>query len=326
MDQAELGLRADEILAQLTTEEKIGLLHQWSPGVPRLGIAPFRTGTEALHGAAWLGPATVFPQAVGLGATWDPDLVGAVGAAVGAEVRALHRRDPAVSLNVWAPVVNLLRDPRWGRNEEGYAEDPLLTARLATAYCAGLRGGDPVFWQTAPLLKHFLAHNNETARDTTSALVRARLLHEYELPPFHGPVRAGVAAGVMPAYSLVNGRPNHVSPLLGDVLRGWADADGLVVCSDAYAPSNLVDTEHYFARHEESHAAALRAGVDSFTDQGADPSGTVARLTVALDQGLISAGRRGPGGPPAAAAPAPARRVPSRPRPVPGRPGRDRPG
>ncbi len=287
MDQAELSRRADEILAQLTTEEKIGLLHQWSPGVPRLGIAPFRTGTEALHGVAWLGPATVFPQAVGLGASWDPDLVGAVGAAVGAEVRALHRRDPAVSLNVWAPVVNLLRDPRWGRNEEGYSEDPLLTARLATAYCAGLRGDHPVFWQTAPLLKHFLAHNNETARDTTSAMVRPRLLNEYELPPFHGPVRAGVAAGVMPAYSLVNGRPNHVSPLLGDLLRSWADGAELVVCSDAYAPSNLVDTEHYFASHPESHAAALRAGVDSFTDQGADPSATVARLTEALDQGLI---------------------------------------
>ena len=288
MDQAELSRRADEILAQLTTGEKIGLLHQWSPGVPRLGIAAFRTGTEALHGVAWLGPATVFPQAVGLGATWDPDLLGAVGAAVGAEVRALHRRDPAVSLNVWAPVVNLLRDPRWGRNEEGYSEDPLLTARLATAYCAGLRGAHPVFWQTAPLLKHFLAHNNETARDTTSAMVRARVLHEYELPPFRGPVQAGVAAGVMPAYSLVNGRPNHVSPLLGDALRGWADGGDLVVCSDAYAPSNLVDTEHYFASHEESHAAALRAGVDSFTDQGDDPSVTVARLTAALDQGLIS--------------------------------------
>jgi beta-glucosidase len=288
VDQAELSRRADEILGQLTTDEKIALLHQWSPGVPRLGIAPFRTGTEALHGAAWLGPATVFPQAVGLGATWDPDLLTAVGAAVGAEVRALHRRDPAVSLNVWAPVVNLLRDPRWGRNEEGYAEDPLLTARLATAYCAGLRGDHPVFWQTAPLLKHFLAHNNETARDTTSALVRARLLHEYELPPFRGPVQAGVAVGVMPAYSLVNGRPNHVSPLLGEQLRTWADADELVVCSDAYAPSNLVETEHYFPGHAESHAAALRAGVDSFTDQDADPSRTVARLTDALRRGLIS--------------------------------------
>jgi beta-glucosidase len=199
VDQAELSRRADEIRGQLTTEEKIAQLHQWSPGVPRLGIAPFRTGTEALHGAAWLGPATVFPQAVGLGATWDPDLLREVGAAVGAEVRVLHRRDPAVSLNVWAPVVNLLRDPRWGRNEEGYAEDPLLTARLATAYCTGLRGDHPVFWQTAPLLKHFLAHNNETARDTTSAMVRARLLHEYELPPFHGPVQAGRPAWPRPA-------------------------------------------------------------------------------------------------------------------------------
>jgi beta-glucosidase len=288
VDQAELSRRADEISGRLTTEEKIAQLHQWSPGVPRLGLAPFRTGTEALHGAAWLGPATVFPQAVGLGASWDPDLLREVGAAVGAEVRALHRRDPAVSLNVWAPVVNLLRDPRWGRNEEGYAEDPLLTARLATAYCAGLRGDHPVFWQTAPLLKHFLAHNNETARDTTSAMVRARLLHEYELPPFHGPVQAGVAVGVMPAYSLVNGRPNHVSPLLGELLRTCADGAGLVVCSDAHAPSNLVDTEHYFSSHAESHAAALRAGVDSFTDQGADASVTVARLTEALRQGLIS--------------------------------------
>lgn len=288
MDQAELSRRADEILAQLTLGEKIALLHQRSPGVPRLGIAPFRTGTEALHGAAWLGPATVFPQAVGLGATWDPDLLCAVGAAAGAEVRALHRQDPAVSLNVWAPVVNLLRDPRWGRNEEGYSEDPPLTARLATAYCAGLRGDHPVFWQTAPLLKHFLAHNNETARDTTSAMVRPRLLHEYELPPFGGPVQAGVAIGVMPAYSLVNGRPNHVSPLLGDVLRTGPDGDDMVVCSDAYAPSNLVDTEHYFASHPESHAAALRAGVDSFTDQDGDSSVTVARLSAALDQGLIS--------------------------------------
>ena len=288
MDQAELSRQADEILAQLTTDEKIALLHQWSPGVPRLGIAPFKTGLEALHGVAWLGPATVFPQPVGLGATWDPDLLRAVGAAVGAEVRALHRRDPTVGLNVWAPVVNLLRDPRWGRNEEGYAEDPLLTARLATAYCAGLRGDHPVFWQTAPLLKHFLAHNNETARDTTSAMVRARLLHEYELPPFRGPVQAGAAVGVMPAYSLLNGRPNHVSPLLGELLRSWVDGDELVVCSDAYAPSNLVDTEHYFTSHTESHAAALRAGVDSFTDQGADPSVTVARLTAALRQGLIS--------------------------------------
>jgi beta-glucosidase len=284
---AELLRRADELTGRLTTDEKIAMLHQCSPGVPRLGIAPFRTGTEALHGVAWNGPAAVFPQAVGLGATWDPDLVAEVGAAVGEQVRAMHERDRSVSLNVWAPVVNLLRDPRWGRNEEGYSEDPLLTARTAVAYCSGLRGGHPVYWRTAPLLKHFLAYNHETGRDTTSACVRPRVLHEYDLPPFRAPIEAGLAVGVMPSYNLVNGRPNHVSPELNRLVRSWSPGE-LIVCSDAYAPSNLVSTEHYFDDHAVSHAAALRAGLDSFTDQGADPSATVSRLTEALRRGLIT--------------------------------------
>ena len=279
--------RADDLLRRLTSAEKIAMLHQRSPGVPRLGIAPFRTGTEALHGVAWLGVATVFPQAVGLGAAWDPDLVKAVGTAVGEEVRAIHSRDPAVSLNVWAPVVNLLRDPRWGRNEEGYSEDPLLTSRTAVAYCAGLRGDHPVYLRTAPLLKHFLAYNNETDRATASSVLRPRVLHEYELPVFHAPIAAGVAVGVMPSYNLVNGRPNHVSPYLERELRRWTD-DELVVCSDAEAPSNLVDAEHYFADHPAGHAAALRAGVDSFTDHGEDSSVTVGRITEALERGLLT--------------------------------------
>ena len=131
--------RARALVEQMTTEEKIASLHQVSPGVPRLGLAPFRTGTEALHGVAWLGPATVFPQAVGLGSSWDPALLRAVGTAVGEEVRAMHHADPArVGLNVWAPVVNPLRDPRWGRNEEGFAEDPWLTGLLGTAYALSL--------------------------------------------------------------------------------------------------------------------------------------------------------------------------------------------
>jgi len=279
--------RADELLGSMTADEKIAMLHQYSPGVGRLGIAPFRTGAEALHGAAWHGVATVFPQAVGLGATWDPGLVAEIGAAVGEQMRALHRRDPAVSLNVWAPVVNLLRDPRWGRNEEGYSEDPVLTARMAVAYCAGLRGDHPVYLRTAPLLKHFLAYNNETDRDTTSSVVRPRVLHEYELPPFQAPIEAGVAVGVMPSYNLVNGRPSHVSPYLNQIVRAWADHE-LIVCSDAHAPSNLVDTEHYFADHAASHAAALRAGVDSFTDHGACSAVTIGRIAEALRRGLIT--------------------------------------
>ncbi|MDF9810951.1 beta-glucosidase-like glycosyl hydrolase [Streptomyces sp. SPB162] len=281
-----LAARVEDLIQRLTPDERIAMLHQFAPAVPRLGLDAFRTGQEALHGVAWSGPATVFPQAVGLGASWDAELVRAVGEAVGTEVRAMRTRDSRVGLNVWAPTVNLLRDPRWGRNEEGYSEDPRLTSDLATAYTSGLRGDHPDRWRTAPVLKHWLAHNNETARDTTSSSVRPRVLHEYDLAAFRGPVEGGTVAGVMPAYNLVNGRPNHVSPLLDEHLRRWTDQD-LVVCSDAGAPSNLVDSEHYFDSHEEATAAALRAGVDSFTDHDQDSSKITGRLHGALRRGLI---------------------------------------
>ncbi|WP_238153708.1 glycoside hydrolase family 3 C-terminal domain-containing protein [Streptomyces xinghaiensis] len=278
--------RVDDLLAQLTLDERIAMLHQFAPAVERLRIAAFRTGQEALHGVAWMGPATVFPQAVGLGASWNPDLLRRIGEAVSTEARGMRARDPRVGLNVWAPVVNLLRDPRWGRNEEGYSEDPALTAALATAYTRGLRGGHPRYWRTAPVLKHWLAHSNETGRDTTSASVPPRVLHEYDLPAFRGPVEAGAVAGVMPAYSLVNGRPNHLSPYLEEELRTWTDRE-LVVCSDAGAPSNIAGSQGYHATHEEAAAAALRAGVDSFTDHDQDPAPTTARVRGALDRGLI---------------------------------------
>ena len=298
-DVPHAAAKAAALLAKLSVAEKIAFLHQQQPAVERLGLAAFHTGCEALHGVAWIGRATVFPQAVGLGATWDRDLLRRVGEAVSTEVRAFRQdtenafqandvadKHPMVSLNVWAPVVNLLRDPRWGRNEEGYSEDPHATAEMATAYCRGLRGGDPAVWRTAPVLKHFLAYNVETERDVIDIVVPPRVLHEYELPAFRGPIRAGVAAGVMPGYNLTNGVPNHVHPLLKDALRAWNPE--LVVCSDAQAPSNLVDREKYFATHEESHAAALKAGVDSFTDGGPDSRLTVERFTGALRQGLIT--------------------------------------
>ncbi|MGW2964020.1 glycoside hydrolase family 3 C-terminal domain-containing protein [Streptomyces sp. NPDC001220] len=279
--------RIDDLLARLTLDEKVSFLHQCAPAVERLGVAAFRTGQEALHGVAWMGPATVFPQAVGLGATWNTDLVRRVGEAVSKEVRAMRARDDRVGLNVWAPTVNLLRHPLWGRNEEGYSEDPRLTSAIATAYTRGLRGDHPVYWRTAPVLKHWLAHNNETDRATSSSSVRPRVLHEYDLRAFEETVRAGAVAGVMPAYNLVNGRPNHVSPYLRERLRTWTEED-LLVCSDAGAPSNLVDHEHYFDTHEEATAAALLAGVDSFTDHGTDGSRIVARINGALEQGLLT--------------------------------------
>ncbi|MCZ4603760.1 glycoside hydrolase family 3 C-terminal domain-containing protein [Streptomyces sp. Lzd4kr] len=279
--------RIDDLLSRLTLDEKIGFLHQFTPAVERLGIAAFRTGQEALHGVAWMGPATVFPQAVGLGATWNTDLVRRIGEAVSKETRAMRARDDRVGLNVWSPTVNLLRHPLWGRGEEGYSEDPGLTSAIATAYTRGLRGDHPTYWRTAPVLKHWLAHNNETGRDVTSSSVRPRVLNEYDLRAFRATVEAGATAGVMPAYNLVNGRPNHVSPYLREHLRTWTDED-LLVCSDAGAPSNLVDSEHYFDTHEEATAAALLAGVDSFTDHGTDSSPITARVRGALDRGLLT--------------------------------------
>ncbi|MEW2630762.1 glycoside hydrolase family 3 C-terminal domain-containing protein [Streptomyces sp. NPDC048389] len=278
--------RVDDLLQRLTLDERIAMLHQFAPAVERLGVGAFRTGQEALHGVAWMGSATMFPQAVGLGATWNEELVRRVGEAVGTETRAMRARDPRVGLNVWAPTVNLLRHPLWGRNEEGYSEDPLLTSAVAVAYTRGLRGDHPVHWRTAPVLKHWLAHNNETDRDTCSSSVRPRVLHEYDLRAFRAAVQAGGVAGVMPSYNLVNGRPNHVSPLLSEELRNWTDRS-LVVCSDAGAPSNLVDSERYYDTHEEATAAALRAGVDSFTDHGQDSSVMTGRVRAAHEQGLI---------------------------------------
>ncbi|MGW2376967.1 glycoside hydrolase family 3 C-terminal domain-containing protein [Kitasatospora sp. NPDC001683] len=294
-----LRKRVDDLLHRLTLDERVAMLHQYAPAVPRLGVGPFRTGSEGLHGVSWLGVATVFPQAVGLGASWDEDLVRNVAEAVSTELRAFHHhRPPAVgtaeergpnSLQAWAPVLNLLRDPRWGRNEEGYSEDPVHTARVGEAFCNGLTGDHPTYLRTAPVLKHFLAYNNEDDRCTTSSGLRPRVLQEYDLAAFRPVVASGAATGAMAAYNLVNGRPCHVSPLIEAELRRWARPTGheLFVVSDAEAPSNLVDPEHYFDDHAESHAAALKAGIDNFTDHGEDSDTPVGRLREALERGLI---------------------------------------
>jgi beta-glucosidase len=281
--------RVRDLLGRLTLEEKLALLHQHTPGVARLGLAPFHTGKEALHGAAWDGTATVFPQAVGLGATWDRELLAEIGEAVGREVRAQHDAHPLVSLVVWAPVVNLLRDPRWGRNEEGYSEDPLLTAELAAAYCRGLAGDHLPYLRVAPILKHFFAYNQEDDRTRTKVSVRPRVLHEYELPAFTGPLASGYAAGVMPSYNLVNGRPAHLAQEINAELRPVAPEE-LLVCSDAWAPSNIVDEQRYAPDHPSAHAWALQAGVDSFTDKDSVSAFTVANVRAALDQGLVTEG------------------------------------
>ncbi|WP_344750072.1 glycoside hydrolase family 3 N-terminal domain-containing protein [Streptosporangium vulgare] len=179
-----LDRRVDDLLGRLTTAEKVSWLHQYQPAVERLGIGLFKTGTEALHGVAWstdvdnggnvvAAEGTVFPQAVGLASTWNPDLVKKVGTAVGEEARGYHAENPRLwGLQLWTPVVNPLRDPRWGPQRGGLLEDPLLTGAISTAYGSGIQGDDPDHLRAAPVLKHFLGNNNEVRRDTTSSSLR----------------------------------------------------------------------------------------------------------------------------------------------------------
>lgn len=283
-----LHSRVSDLVSRLMPAEKISLLHQYQPAIPRLGIRPFKTGTEALHGVAWLGEATVFPQAIGLASTWNPALVERVGSAVGDEVRGYHFKNCDLhSLNVWAPVVDLLRDPHAGRNEEGYSEDPFLTGQMSMAYAGGLQGDDPFYLKTAPSLKHFFAYNNEVNRDTSDSNIDARNMREYYLKAFQPAIAAGKAAGVMTSYNLVNGRPTTLTPYINTILRQWTDQP-LFVVSDAVAPSNVVNSQQYYATHPEAHAAALKAGIDSFTDHDDDPSLTIEAVQTALDHGLLT--------------------------------------
>jgi beta-glucosidase len=291
--------RIDDLLHRLTLAEKISLLHQFQPAIPRLGMPVFKTGSEALHGLAWTtdrdnngavvtATGTVFPQSIGLASTWDTALIHQVGDVVGDEARGFNVINPRVwGMQLWAPVVNLLRDPRWGRNEEGYSEDARLTGAIATAYGQGLEGNDPVYLKTAPVLKHFLANNNEVHRDTTSSNLRPRVKKEYDELAFKLPIAADAATGVMGSYNLVNGRPNTVNPDLTDVVRSWTRRT-LYNVSDAFAPYNLTGSELYFATNEAGFSAALLAGIDSFTvdNQVSDP--TIQFITSALAQGLLT--------------------------------------
>ncbi len=294
-----VATRVDDLLGRLTLDEKIAMLHQYQPAIPRLGVAPFKTGTEALHGVAWstdpnnagavvTAEGTVFPQAIGLGSTWDSDLLERVGTAVGMEARGYHAQDPDVwGLNVWAPVVDPLRDPRSGRNEEGYSEDAFLTGTMATSYAGGMRGDDAKYLMTAPTLKHYVGYNNEIRRDTTSADLRPRLQHEYYDVPFRMPIQTDAATGVMTSYNLVNGRPATVNPDVGDRVRGWTD-ETLLNVTDAFGPNNVVGSQNYYDTLAEADAASVKAGVDSFTTDNNDGGPTTQAVRSALQQGLLT--------------------------------------
>jgi beta-glucosidase len=301
-----LATRVNDLLGRLTLDEKISLLHQYEPAIPRLGIKAFKTGTEALHGYAWTSDAngvqiyakgTVFPQAIGLASTWDPALIRQVGTTVGTEARGYHSTNDdrqLWGLNLWAPVVNLLRDPRWGRNEEGYSEDTTLTSTMATAYGSGLEGGNAKYLLTAPTLKHYLGNNNEVARATSDVQLRERVLNEYDRQAFQPTISADAATGVMSSYNLVNGRPNAVNPDLGTLERSWSKKD-LFNVTDAGLPDSLAGSgtdpnwnTHYYPNFAEGDAAILKAGTDSYTIDNGNNTNTVNAIKSALDQGLIT--------------------------------------
>ncbi|WP_327032597.1 glycoside hydrolase family 3 protein [Micromonospora ureilytica] len=296
-----VNARVDDLIGRLTQDEKISWLHQYQPAIPRLGIGLFKTGTEALHGVAWStdidnngavvkARGTAFPQPVGMASTWNTDLIRQVGSAVGDEARGYHAQNPRVwGLNLWAPVVNLLRDPRWGRNEEGYSEDPLLTAAISTAYGSGMTGGDPNHLKSAPTLKHYLAYNNEVRRDVTSSNVPPRVLNEYDRAAFKPAIAADAATGMMAAYNLVNGRPATVDPDLATVVRDWTDQP-LMNVTDAWAPNNLVASQGYYATQAEGNAAIIKAGLNSFITDDTNAQPTITAIKQALATGLLTEG------------------------------------
>jgi beta-glucosidase len=283
--------RAHDLVTRLTAEEKIGQMMHDAPAIERLGIPAYNWCSEALHGVARAGLATVFPQAIGLAATWDEALMLQVATAISDEARAKHHaalargsRQVYQGLTLWSPNINLFRDPRWGRGQETYGEDPLLTGKLAVQFVRGLQGDDPRYLKTVATLKHFAVHSGpEPLRHEFDARVDLRDLYQTYLPQFELGVRAG-AASVMCAYNRVNGEAACAhDQLLNGILRGAWGFQGYVV-SDCGAIADLHSKHHVTDSAAQSAALAVRRGTDL-------ECGTVyANLADALRQGLLSEG------------------------------------
>ena len=219
--------RIDALLAELTVDEKLGFLNYRNEGVPRLGISPYVWWNEALHGLARSGTATVFPQAIGMAATFSPDLVERMGEVIALEGRARHADSVRhgdfgtyKGLTYWSPNVNIFRDPRWGRGQETYGECPYLTGQMGAAFVRGVQGSDPEHLKAVATPKHFAVHSGpEKNRLQFNSRVSEKDLRETYLPAFHACIKAG-AQSVMSAYNALNGTPCSVNAgLLNGILR-----------------------------------------------------------------------------------------------------------
>ncbi len=255
---------------KMTSDEKIAQLQAAAPAVPRLGISGYNWWNEGLHGLARNGDATVFPQAIGLAATWDPDLLHGVGEVVSTEARAGFNAIGKATdhgryqgLTIWSPNINIFRDPRWGRGQETYGEDPYLTGTLATAFVEGLQGADPAHPRTIASVKHFVVHSGpEAGRHGFDTDVSPYDLEATYMPAFREVITEGGAQSVMCAYNALHGTPvcADADLLNGRLRRDWGFKGYVVTDCDAIEDMYLF--HFYRPTPEENAAAALRAGTD----------------------------------------------------------------
>jgi beta-glucosidase len=275
--------RVREIIRQMTLTEKIKQLSHAAPAISRLGLGGYNYWSEGLHGVLTSG-ATSFPQAIAMASAWDPGLLERVASAIGDEARGFNAKSRK-GLTYWSPVINMLRDPRWGRYDESFTEDPFLMARLGVAFVRGLQGNDPKYFKAIATPKHYAANNSEYNRHSGSSDVDEQLLFEYYLPAFQATVVEGGAFSVMSAYNRLNGVPASASTfLLQDLLRDRWGFEGYVV-SDCDAVSDIVTGHAWTTTAAEATAKALRAGTDLNCG-----STYPTELQNALDQGLIVEG------------------------------------
>ena len=266
--------RIDWLLENLTIEEKLTWMGSRIPGCERLGVVPFGLGGEAAHGVQGRNDqgrisapdiTTSFPQPVGMCSTWDPELLQKCGEVVGIEARVVAKRYPGGrGLSRWAPTVDLLRDPRWGRNEEAYSEDPVLAGAMASAYIRGMQGEDDKYIRCAATLKHFYANNVEVGRAWKNSAIDPRNKYELYLEPFRRCIEGAKAQGVMTAYNRINGKVGILNDEVQHILKeqyGLTHAVG-----DGGAMNLVVTGQHYYGNHAEAIADALHAGVDGMSD------------------------------------------------------------
>ena len=262
--------RARDLVARMTAAEKVSQLTNQAAAIPRLGVPAYEWWNEALHGVARAGVATVFPQAIGLAATFDAPLVHEMAVVIGNEGRAKHhqfvrqgKRGRYQGLTFWSPNINIFRDPRWGRGQETYGEDPYLTGRLGVAFVKGLQGDDPRYYRASATAKHFAVHSGpEQDRHHFDARPSERDLHETYLPAFRDLVVEGRVESVMGAYNRVNGESASASQrLLLDILRkDWGFAGHVV--SDCGAIDDIHARHKLVATPEEAAALGVTKGCD----------------------------------------------------------------